>query len=141
MNFSYMLSSQNNWPSLASVGQFFYILLLVVFVVLLAYYSTRLMASARSGRKRGGRHNLEIIEGVGVGAQATAQIVRAGSRYFLVGVTKERVTLLAELDEAHIRLSDAGGLSLDSSFDRLLQRFTHRDKNAADDARDEAGND
>ena len=52
------LLTLNNWPSLEAVGQFFYILLAVAFVALLAYYSTKLLASAKLGRGRGGRRNL-----------------------------------------------------------------------------------
>jgi flagellar biogenesis protein FliO len=138
MSLLLLLSAQNNWPSLASVGQFFYYLLIVAFVALLAYYSTKLLASARAGRNRGGKRNLELLESVGLGAQAMAQIVRAGDKLFLIGVTKERVTLLAALDGAGVELPEPAGLRLDASFDKVLQRLMHRGQKLPEDTRDEA---
>lgn len=125
--YAYNFALQNNWPSsLETVGQFFYILLLVAFVGLLAYYSTKLLASARF-RRGGGRHNLELIESAVVGAQTAVQIIHAGGRYFLIGVTKETITLLAELDESQIIQPEARKKLMENGFDKVLQRFLHKE--------------
>ena len=109
------------------VGRFLYVLLLIVFVALLAYYSTRLLGRARGGIVRSGKKNLEVLESVGVGAQSMVQIVRAGSRYLLIGVTKERVTLLIQLEESELRLSEASTFA-GNAFGETLRRFISKEK-------------
>ena len=109
-------------------------LVMVVFVALLAYYSIRMVGKTRGMRPKGTK-NLELIEVIGLGAQCTAQIIRAGGQYFLVGVTKERISKLAELDESQINLPEPSALG--NSFDKLLQRFLNKDKDASEDKKDE----
>ena len=89
-----MTSLLAGWPTTSDVGRFFYILILVVFVALLAYWSTKLIASARVGKLRSGKRNLEVLESIGVGVQAAVQIIRAGEQFFLIGVTKEKISML-----------------------------------------------
>jgi flagellar protein FliO/FliZ len=107
---------------LQGVGQFLYILLLVVLVSVLAYYSTRWIASARFGRL--GKRNLEIVESIGVGAQAFVQLIRVGKKYVLVGITRTQVSPLYELSEEDIELELAtSGMS---SFETIFSRFQRK---------------
>ena len=122
-----------NWPATKDVGQIFYIVLLVVFVALLAYYSTKLLASARGGRFGGAKRNLELLESIGVGTQSTVQIVRAGEKFWLIGVTKEQVTMLAELDREQLVMRETQALLPGGAFDNILKRFINRDKTEKDD--------
>ena len=125
-----------NWPAMSNVGRFFYILLLVVFVAALAFWSTKLLASARGGKLRGSRRNLEIIESVGVGAQTMVQIVRAGAKYLVIGVSKERITFLAELGKDDITLGERQGAPPEGAFASILKRFAARDGAADEDTGD-----
>ena len=113
----------SSW-SASSVGRFLYIFLIVAFVAILAYFSTKLMAAAsRSGRYRGGGRNLALIESMGVGPQAMLQIIRSGGQYFLIGVTKERISVLAELDAGGLIIRESQGLFPGGAFDGFLKRF------------------
>ena len=117
-----------------NVGRFFYILLLVVCVALLAYWSTKLLASARGGRLRGGKRNLEMIDSMGVGAQTMVQIIRAGKKYALIGVTKEKVTMLAELNESDISTGEPQGEASGNLFGNIFKRFAAMDRSESDEA-------
>ena len=134
MFFPFLLLIQNNWPDFSMMGQFFSILLMVLIVAGMAYFSTKLLA--RGGRIRSAKRNLEVTESAGVGTQAMVQIIRAGNRYYLVGVTKERVSMLAELDEEQLTLTVPD--STETPFDKLLQRFMNRDKPESSENRNEA---
>jgi len=107
--------------SLQGVGQFFYILLLVVLVSVLAYYTTRMVASARFGKF--GKRNLEIMESMGVGAQAFVHVLRVGEKYLLVGVTRTQVSQLCELDTDDLQLNAATG---GSNFETIFSRFQRK---------------
>jgi flagellar protein FliO/FliZ len=116
-----------NWPSqLDSVGQFFSIFLMVAIVALMAYFSYRMMSSSRGGRRSASR-NLQIIESIGVGIQSSVQIVRCGETYLLIGVTKEQVTMLAEIPKEQLTLTEGKNMLAGGAFDNVLKRFIKKD--------------
>ena len=136
MFFPFLLLSQNNWPDFSMMGQFFSILFMLLIVSVMAYLATKLLA--RSGRIKSGKRNLEVMESAGVGVQAMVQIIRAGGCYYLVGVTKERVSILAELDKDQLNLIESDKFGAETPFDKLLQRFMNRDKPESSNDRNEA---
>jgi len=90
-----VIKQSGDWSASVDVlGQFFYILLAFAIVILLFLFFARWFASMRyAGRGR----NLRVIESCGVAQQASVQILQAGGRVFLIGVTKDRVSMLAEI--------------------------------------------
>jgi flagellar protein FliO/FliZ len=118
----------NNEPAMNVVGRFLYIVVLVLFVVLLAYFTTKLLVAARSGRLRSTKRDLEVIESIGVSQQAWVSIIRAGSRYILLGITKENITLLSELDKETLTLHS--GSTPQVPFTDVFKRLLHRNKEA-----------
>ena len=111
-----------NWSTpTPPVGQFFYIILMVVVVAFLAYYTTRLIGSAKYGRM--GRRNLEIIESMGVGPQSFVHLLRVGQQYVLVGVSRGQVNLLSQVEEGKLKLPDEQYNSERGSFEAFLSRF------------------
>lgn len=92
------------------------------FVALLAWFVTKRLAGS-AGMARG-TGNLVVVESVNVGGQAVVRLVRAGDKYLVVGVTKERVTLLAEIDKEQIVEQQPPDFSnLNSPFGKVLSRF------------------
>jgi flagellar protein FliO/FliZ len=119
-------SLSKDWStSLQPVGQFFYMLLLVVAVSVLAYFTTRLVASAKFGK--GGRRNLEILESMGVGTQSFVHVLRVGEQYVLIGVTRGQVNLLTQLDANQLQLPEVGQRP---SFDSIFAKFQRKDDNS-----------
>ncbi|MCL1884787.1 MAG: flagellar biosynthetic protein FliO [Defluviitaleaceae bacterium] len=136
-NLIFLLSE--NRSSLAA-GQFFNLLRFfgaTLFVALLAWYCTKLLVGsrARMGRKSG---NLSVVESVNVGGQAVVQLVRVGDKFIAIGVTKERITLLTEVDKEHINEPEPVNLtSLDTPFGKVLSRFMQpKDGQSAEDEED-----
>jgi len=120
----YLLNAENGiaTPSTRmffSVFQFFAATFLVAG---LAWYATKKLAGARGiGRKAG---NLAVIESVNVGGQAVVQLVKAGDKFLVVGVTRERVTLLAEVDKEQIVEPEIPDFkNLNTPFGKVLSRF------------------
>jgi flagellar protein FliO/FliZ len=120
-----------DWTTQAQfVVRFFSSIFMVLVVALLAYYTTKLIASARFSK--GGKKNLEHIESIGVGPQSYIHIIRAGKKYVLIGVTKGNVNFLTELDEE--------SLSLDGQrlgFESFMSRFQKKD--SAEQDKNEGG--
>lgn len=108
--------------SMAPLGQFLYVFLLVIAVSALAFYTTRLIGSAKYGRL--GRRNIEIIESMGVGPQSFIHIVKVGEQYILIGVTRGQVNILTQLEADHLNLSES---SQTSAFESLMNRFQKKE--------------
>ena len=113
---------------MSTTGQFFYIVLVFAAVALLAFYATKAVASAKRGSVRTNKRNLHVVESIGAGMQSTIQLVKVGERYFLIGVTKERVALLAEIEGSQIELPKMPS----APFEGILKRFQSRDGNGRD---------
>jgi len=114
-----------NWSTLAPpVGQFFSIFILIIAVCALAYYTTRLLGAARYGRY--GRRNIEIVESMGVGPQSFVHILRVGEKYVLIGVTRNQINAITELDKEQLSLTE--GAQAGGGFETLMGRFMKKDE-------------
>jgi len=119
-------SLSNNWSTaMPGVAQFFYIVMLVVVVALLAYYTTRLIGTAKFGR--GGRRNLEIVESMGVGPQSFVHVLRVGEQFLLIGVTRGQVSLLTQLEADKLKIPESGQMP---GFETLFNRFQKKDESS-----------
>jgi len=96
--------------------------LAVVFgvVIALAFLFTRWIAGVRY--RRGSGANLQLLESIALSQQTYLQLVRAGKRYFVVGLTKSSITHICELDETEITLADfsAGDIL---AFEKHLKKY------------------
>jgi len=117
------------------VGQFFRIILATVAVAVLAYFVTKLLALSRGRAKGTAVGNLQVVESVAISVQSMVQLVRAGDRYLVLGVTKERISLLAELSKEEIReIEEPNFDAVTVPFNKVLQKFLPK---AKDGQRDE----
>ena len=137
-------SIAENWPATANAaGQFFSVvptavLMLpsdqfwfwfrwvgaTVFVSLLAYYVIKLMAGARGRQFKRTSGNLQLIDSISVGLGTSVQIIKAGEKYIVISVSKERVTYLTEVE--HLEFAEEGDQVFDPSqvpFGAVLAKF------------------
>jgi len=111
-----------DWSNTFEVlGRFFYMAVVFVVILVLAYYSTKLVAAAKFSKR--GSHNVQIVESVHVGFQSSIQLVKAGSKYFLIGVSKERVTFLTQVDEDGLSFDDAADIKNNIPFEKYLNKL------------------
>ena len=113
-----MTPKSGDWSaSLDVLGQFFYILFALAIVILLFLIFARWFSSVRyAGRAR----HIRVLESCGVAPQSSVQILRAGGKTFLIGVTKDRVSLLADITGEAIGAEDSSNASM---FERYLKKF------------------
>ncbi|MCL2188141.1 MAG: flagellar biosynthetic protein FliO [Defluviitaleaceae bacterium] len=105
---------------LASVGPFLYMLVVLLFIIALCWFILRLTGAVKRRGTTSG--NLELKESIFVASQNMIQLVRAGDKYLVLGVSKERVTLLAELDEKQIKEAEETP-PMGVTFGKVLERF------------------
>ncbi len=114
-------TSVNNWSkTYNSIGQFFYIFFAIVLVLALSYFSTRFIASAKKSAQNGA--NIRVIETISMGVNMSIMLVKAGEKCMLLGVTKERITFLAEVSPEDITAPQSEG-SFKHPFEKYLEAF------------------
>lgn len=107
----------NAWQLLTVVGA-------LALVLFLAYFSIRLMGRARGGMR--GQRNVKLVEAVGVGPQTNVQLVQAGDKFFLIGVSRNGITLLGEVNGDSLVIEEK--MLPNVSFENYLSRFMSRKK-------------
>ena len=142
MSFNLTLFFAENWPATMSASQFFSIMPTAflmagaqfwfwfrfigatIFVSLLAYYVLKLMGGARARQFRRASGNLQLIDSISVGVGTSIQIIKVGEKFLVISVTKERVTLLTEVED--LELIEEGEQNFDLShipFGTVLAKF------------------
>jgi len=101
------------------------------FVIFLAYFSLRLMGRARGIKNSS---NMKVVEAIGVGFQNSVQLLRAGDKYFIIGVSRTGITLIGEVDASAI--TEEMRAMPEMSFDKYLSKFLKKDKGGQDDNKD-----
>ena len=124
--------NQYNWSSsLKMIGQFFYIILIFAAIILMAYFVTKWIAGAKMGNKTG-KGNIKLMESYPITMQASLQLLKVGRKYLLVGVTKDRLCLLTELNEEDIQIESQSAqvLPFESILKRYVPSFTNKIKDS-----------
>ena len=109
---------------LTQVWNFIVLIIAFVAVVALAYFSLRLMGRAKNSRGFGG--NIKVIEAAGLGFQNTVQLVKAGDKYFLIGVSRTGITFIGEIDESALNLNKPTAPQV--PFENVLSKFFNKEK-------------
>lgn len=104
--------------SINSFSQFITVIVLFVFVLGITYLTTRYIAGYQKSKFKAG--NMELIEGLRISNSKYLQIVRVGNRYLVMAVCKDTITLLAELKEEELVISEEEAIPMD--FKNLLEK-------------------
>ena len=99
------------------------ILLLVIFAFVLAacILTTRFVAGHQM--QRGRNSNFKPIETYQVAQNRFLHLVQIGTRYFVVSVTKDNISFIAELTEEQIALKPEKPEGKHRSFKEILSEF------------------
>ena len=101
----------------SSYGQLMIVLLIFVGVLALTYFVTRWISGYQ--RARGEGANIQLVESLPLAANKYVQIIRIGQKYYALAITKDNVTLIAELGKDDINIATES-VSTMSSFRDIL---------------------
>lgn len=103
------------------------IVILVLFILILfgAYFTTRFLGNIQMNRTKDS--NLKVIEAIQVGPGKTIQLIKAGEKYFIIGVTKDQITHLADIEADLLNLnklikSDEVGPSFSQYLNTMINK-------------------
>ena len=106
--------------SLNSYLQFMTVLILFVFVLAITWFVTKWIGGYQKARSINA--NIEVVETVSLANNKYIQIIRVGKKYLAVAIGKDSVTMLTEIPEDQLVLSegiDAGSPSFKELLDKL----------------------
>lgn len=121
----YTQNQVNSWsPNINMLGQLFVLVVVFFIVIALAYYTTRFIGAAKYRNKNS---SLKIIDSIGVGYQSMLQIIEVGDKIILIGVTKERINFICEVnkDSINSNINDSK-LEVPNSFQKYFNNFLNK---------------
>jgi flagellar protein FliO/FliZ len=85
--------------------QFISVLIIFILVLALSYFVTKWIADYQKGAGSAGK-NISVIETCRISQTKYIQIIRIGSRYTAIAVSKDQVTSLGDVAEEDLILKD-----------------------------------
>lgn len=108
-----------------TIGNIFQLIgLIIVFILILCatYYTSRWIGKSNFTQQKAA--NIQVIETFRLSQTKYIQIIRAGTgRYFVIAVSKENITYIAELNEEDIILRDDSQTAEKVSFSDIMKKF------------------
>ena len=81
------------------------LILITVLVLVLAFYSTRMIAKYQNNTWSA-KNNIQFIESYRVGGNKMIAIAKIGEKYYALGIGKEEIRVIAELDKDDLKLPE-----------------------------------
>ena len=103
-----------------------FLLFVFVFVIGSAYFITKKIAAIGSQRMQG--KNMEIIETLQLSMSQIIHLVRVGKKIVIIGVSKDRITYLSEVDSESIDFDLYKILEETPSFEDCLKKVMPKKK-------------
>ena len=72
--------------------------LLLVIILFAAYYTSKFVGRYKLGQLKDS--NISVIEAYRISTNKMLQIVKIGNKYVVIGVSKDNITVITELDES-----------------------------------------
>ena len=88
-----------------SVVQFLTLLIIFAFVIAVTYFTVRWISKVQQGQSK--CSNIEIIETKRITNNKYLQIVRSGDKYMLIGIGKDEISMITELNEDELITASA----------------------------------
>lgn len=112
-----LLISAGSW--IENLVQLFVVFVIFIIVLFLAYLAAKISGNFQANINR--RSNIKVVEAYRISNNKYIQIVKIGNRYVALGVGKDEVTFLMELDEESITDFSSMPTSKESFKDVMAQ--------------------
>jgi Flagellar biogenesis protein len=106
-----------------SIVQFLGMVILFLVILVITYYTTRFVGSMKFGQLKKG--NFKVIETYKITQNKYLQLVRIGTRYFVIAIGKNEIQYLAELKEEEVIQQDSA-VKTEVNFLEILNKVTNK---------------
>ena len=97
------------------------LVLIFALVLGLTYFVTRFVGNYQKNKLTG--TNISVIETIRISSSKYIQLIQIGSRYFAIAVCKDTVTLIGEIEQDDLILTDNTTQVQSESFKTILDKF------------------
>lgn len=80
------------------------VLFVFVCILIVTYFVTRWIGTV--GQTQYGNRNIRVIEGCRVGPNKMVQIVKVGSKFYVLGVGKDEISYIGEMEEEELSMTE-----------------------------------
>ncbi|MCM1385850.1 MAG: flagellar biosynthetic protein FliO [Bacillus sp. (in: Bacteria)] len=115
--------------------QFVTVLILFVFVLIITYWVTKWIAGYQKGKMTNA--NMELIESFRLTNNKYIQIIRVGQKYLAVAIGKDSVTMLTEIPEEELLLSNNDD-GMQAGFRELFEKVQKKNFSGKKDDRNKS---
>ena len=115
-----------------SFAQFLTVLLIFLLVLGVTYFVTRYIGKYQKTQTTG--RNIEVIEATKISPQAFVEILKVGSKYIAVAVSKDNVTYLCDVPAEEIIVSEEGDI-VPQSFNKIFDIVRKNNLTSSEDIR------
>lgn len=94
--------------------------ILLIIILIAAYYTSKFVGRYKLGQTK--NSNIKIIESYRISTNKLLQIVKVANKYLVIGVCKDQITYITELDEDEVlthEVSEAEKQSFRQVFEKL----------------------
>lgn len=103
-----------------NVLQLLGLVLLLILILIAAYYTSRFVGRYKLGQLKDS--NIQVIEIYRISTNKMLQIVKIANKYVVLGISKEQITYITELDESQVLTHDAKEEEK-QSFKQIFDKF------------------
>ena len=111
---------------LSNIIQLVVVLIVFVLILVATYFTTKWVG--KSGAIQSHAKNISVIETFRIATNKYIQIVKIGTGYYAIGISKDDFSFLTELSEDQLDLSGADNSAGTLSFKEVIGRLK-KDKN------------
>lgn len=128
------IATLSSTGSLEGIVQLIVVFIMFLFVLALAYFTARLAGRFQSNIQS--QSNMRIMETMRIGNNKYVQIIKIAGRYIAIGVGKDTIEFLTELNEDELNLEAMANTDKGSFKDILSQLQKKKDEDETDETRD-----
>ena len=107
-----------------SFSQFLTVIFVFLLVLALTYLTTRFVGSFQKSRAQ--NCNFEVIETYKITNGKYLQIVKVGGKYIVIGIGKNEITNICELDEDRLKLTEDDKAIPVDAFKNIMEKARER---------------
>lgn len=109
-----------------SISQFLTLVVIFIIVLAITYFTTRFIANYQKCKMSDS--NIKLIEAIRINQNKYIQLVQIGKKYYALAVSKDNVSVIAEVPEEELVLSEDSGV-VPHKFSDILASFKKNDEN------------
>ena len=108
---------RSDWDSFM---QLIGLVFLLIIILIATYYTTRFVGRTKLGQLK--NSNFKVIDAYKVSQNKVVQIVKIGNKYIVLGIGKDTINYITELDEAEVSIREVH-TGEKMSFKQILEKM------------------